>query len=84
MEPWRAVFFIAAGIYLVSNLFFVIFAAGVPQPWNHDDTPVADQELKVLTSEAVAIGEVAYPLEERSELPYTESQVPLKTDGSEN
>ncbi|CAG0900572.1 unnamed protein product, partial [Cyprideis torosa] len=31
---WRTVFLIAAGILVLANLFYVMFASGVEQPWN--------------------------------------------------
>ncbi|RZB39599.1 inorganic phosphate cotransporter [Asbolus verrucosus] len=33
---WRYVFCIAAGIYVVTDLFYVFFASGEVQPWNED------------------------------------------------
>nr|CAD7197358.1 unnamed protein product [Timema douglasi] len=35
---WKTVFFIAAGIYFLCNLFFVLFGSAVVQPWNEPET----------------------------------------------
>ncbi|KAL3272619.1 hypothetical protein HHI36_014086 [Cryptolaemus montrouzieri] len=34
---WRIVFIIAAGLLLVTNIFFLIFASGEIQPWNNEN-----------------------------------------------
>ncbi|XP_035439752.1 putative inorganic phosphate cotransporter [Spodoptera frugiperda] len=42
---WRQVFFVAAGIYLVTNLIYVIFATAEKAEWNEPkDTQVNDEE----------------------------------------
>nr|CAD7426774.1 unnamed protein product [Timema monikensis] len=35
---WKTVFFIAACIYFLCNLFFVLFGSAVVQPWNEPET----------------------------------------------
>lgn len=34
IDQWQTVFFLSAGIYALTNLFYVIFGTGVEQPWN--------------------------------------------------
>ena len=34
LSQWQTMFYIAAGIYAGTNLFYVIFGTGVEQPWN--------------------------------------------------
>jgi len=36
-SKWDLVFFIAAGVYAASDLFFVMFATGEVQPWNESE-----------------------------------------------
>jgi len=33
-EQWRTVFWIAAAVYLVGNVLFLVLGDGVVQPWN--------------------------------------------------
>ncbi|KAG8235197.1 hypothetical protein J437_LFUL015291 [Ladona fulva] len=42
-DQWRIVFFVAAAVYFVFNLFFVIFGSGEIQPWNNP-APKNDNE----------------------------------------
>ena len=37
MSQWQQVFFLSAGIYAATNLFYVIFATAEEQSWNIDD-----------------------------------------------
>ena len=34
LAQWQTVFFMSAGIYLVTDVFYVIFGTGVEQSWN--------------------------------------------------
>ena len=34
LDQWQTVFFLSAGIYAATDLFYVIFGTGVEQPWN--------------------------------------------------
>lgn len=34
LSQWSSIFFISAGVYVVSDLFFVVFATGEVQSWN--------------------------------------------------
>jgi hypothetical protein len=34
LAQWQTVFFLSAGIYFSTDLFYVIFGTGVEQPWN--------------------------------------------------
>ncbi|CAB0031195.1 unnamed protein product [Trichogramma brassicae] len=38
-HQWHLVFYLTAGIYAASNLFFVIFGKATIQPWNHINVP---------------------------------------------
>ncbi|KAL7301522.1 hypothetical protein TKK_0005956 [Trichogramma kaykai] len=38
-HQWHVVFYLTAGIYAASNLFFVIFGKATIQPWNHVNVP---------------------------------------------
>jgi MFS family permease len=42
---WRYVFCIAAGIYVVTDLFYVVYASGEVQPWN-DETGKKEESSK--------------------------------------
>ncbi|CAG5038399.1 unnamed protein product [Parnassius apollo] len=42
---WRKVFFLASGIYFITNLFFLIFMTSKKQPWN-DHEKETDIEMK--------------------------------------
>jgi hypothetical protein len=38
------VFFLSAGIYAATNLFYVVFGTGVEQPWNQiNRDPILEQ-----------------------------------------
>lgn len=34
LTEWRTVFWIAFGVFNITNLVYIIFASGEPQPWN--------------------------------------------------
>lgn len=42
-DEWRVVFWIVLGVFLVTNLVFVLWASGEVQPWN-DPEWVREQE----------------------------------------
>lgn len=37
INHWQTVFYIAAGVYSVGNLLYVLMASGEEQPWNKID-----------------------------------------------
>lgn len=53
LSQWQTMFFIAAGVYGVTNLFYVIFGTGVEQPWNklEDDVERRSSDLPNLKSD---------------------------------
>jgi hypothetical protein len=38
MQQWRTVFWIVFGVFVVTNLLFVLMASGEIQPWNNTST----------------------------------------------
>ena len=46
MESWKKVFFVAAAIYGVNNLFYLLFAQGTEQAWNRSKDEDSKQESK--------------------------------------
>ncbi|CAH0398532.1 unnamed protein product [Chilo suppressalis] len=48
-SEWRKVFFVASGVYVVCNLFFIFFATSERQPWN--EPKEADVELEAVANE---------------------------------
>ncbi|CAD7085965.1 unnamed protein product [Hermetia illucens] len=55
-NQWRIVFFIAAGLYFLGNLMFLIFGTTKEQPWNNPgkDEEVNTEELKPIKPEGAA------------------------------
>ena len=48
LAQWQTVFFLSAGIYAATDLFYVIFGTGVEQPWNKLSVPsVTVQTIEV-------------------------------------
>ncbi|MPC09613.1 Sialin [Portunus trituberculatus] len=45
-EQWNKVFYIAAGIYVANALFYLGFASGKVQPWNHVTEPAGVTKTK--------------------------------------
>ncbi|XP_046451173.1 putative inorganic phosphate cotransporter [Daphnia pulex] len=44
LDQWQTVFFLSAGIYAATNLFYVVFSTGVEQPWNKiNRDPILEQ-----------------------------------------
>ncbi|XP_044272566.1 sialin-like isoform X2 [Tribolium madens] len=44
---WRTVFWIAFGVFAITNLIFVIFASGEVQSWNEDDSDLDQKEMSL-------------------------------------
>ena len=59
MSQWQTVFFLSAGIYFSTDLFYVIFGTGVEQPWNKmASVEPATEDIKsndVITIDGISI-----------------------------
>lgn len=44
LTQWRLVFWIVLGVFIVTNLIFVVFASGEVQYWNDPDFVIRDRE----------------------------------------
>ena len=51
LSEWRLVFWIVLGVFLVTNLIFVLYASGEPQPWNDPDFLQNVDRMKVKKAE---------------------------------
>lgn len=60
-EQWNKVFYIASGIYAANGLFYLIFASGEVQPWNHVDEPDDATFAKKSSSVAKDTAETSKP-----------------------
>lgn len=47
-EEWKKVFFVGAGIYMATNVIFIIFGSGFVQKWNsiHDEVTPDDNKIE--------------------------------------
>ncbi|XP_058803314.1 putative inorganic phosphate cotransporter [Phymastichus coffea] len=60
ISQWHIMFYITAGIYFVTNLFFMIFGSGEIQLWNYPNgQPIPDQTRKFsvisITGESISV-----------------------------
>lgn len=44
LTQWRTVFWIVLGVFIVTNIIFVVFASGEVQYWNDPDFVLQDRE----------------------------------------
>lgn len=51
---WQVVFYTAAGIYLASALFYMIFASGEVQKWAVEEKTLDVEEMNMLEDKAEA------------------------------
>lgn len=50
MNQWNVVFYLAAAIYVLGNLIFIVFGSSEIQPWNNpENANVQKQSEKELT-----------------------------------
>ena len=55
MSQWQQVFFLSAGIYAATNLFYVIFATAEEQSWNIDDAQTTrENDIELMQSNNAA------------------------------
>lgn len=54
LSEWRLVFWIVLGVFIVTNLIFVLFASGEVQYWNDPDFVVRDREERRRKAEGEA------------------------------
>jgi ACS family sodium-dependent inorganic phosphate cotransporter len=47
---WRTVFWIAFGVFLLTNLIFICFASGEVQSWNFADDDADEKGQKEMTT----------------------------------
>lgn len=48
LSQWRTVFWIVLGVFILSNLIFVMFASGEVQYWNDPDFVIRDRDERRL------------------------------------
>ena len=46
MSQWQQVFFLSAGIYAATNLFYVIFATAEEQSWNIGAQQIRENDIE--------------------------------------
>lgn len=56
VQEWRLVFWIVLGVFLVSNIIFVLYASGEPQPWNDPDFLKDEESAQKKSAESTANG----------------------------
>lgn len=54
LSQWRLVFWIVLGVFVVTNLIFVLFASGEVQYWNDPEFVLRDREEKRRKAEGEA------------------------------
>ncbi|XP_008215710.1 putative inorganic phosphate cotransporter isoform X1 [Nasonia vitripennis] len=56
VQEWRLVFWIVLVVFLVTNLIFVLYASGEPQPWNDPDFLRDEESAQKKSAESTANG----------------------------
>lgn len=51
LSQWRLVFWIVLGVFIVTNLIFIVYASGEVQYWNDPDFVIRDREERQLRKE---------------------------------